>query len=88
MSCNGLSASIQPMCAQAITALREALAQPQDEDDLTIAYMVGFEKGKDYMKEKAAKVCEKEMQAWIKFDEDCHEASATKKCAAAIRSMK
>jgi hypothetical protein len=46
-------------------------------DDLTIAYMVGYEKGKDETKEKAAKVCE-EYQ-----DPFCGAAMAE-----AIRSMK
>jgi hypothetical protein len=38
--------------------------------------------------EKAAKVCEAEAESWNEFDEDCYEASASKRCAAAIRSMK
>jgi len=38
--------------------------------------------------EKAAKVCDEEMQGWIEFDGNCREASASKRCAAAIRSMK
>jgi hypothetical protein len=47
-------------------------------DDLTIAYMVGFEAGKEATKEKAAKVCEgMPMSNWFQSD-----------CAAAIRSMK
>ena len=33
---------------QAITAIKEALAQPEQEpDDLTIAYMAGLSRGKD-----------------------------------------
>jgi hypothetical protein len=45
-------------------------------EDLTTAYMVGFENGKDYMKEKAAKICDD------KHDYMCSRA------AAAIRGMK
>lgn len=51
----------------------------ESNQDLTIAHMVGFEKGKDYMKEKAAKVCESEKFAvW----------ETAERIAAAIRSMK
>ncbi len=80
-----------------ITALREALAQPQGEpvflsyDDPLISetikndplYIRGYEAAIEATKEKAAKVCE---ELWAN---DKHNAvSGADVCAAAIRSMK
>ena len=48
-----------------------------ENQDLTLAYMTGFERGKDYMKEKVAKVCEN-FDQWYSVDELIEE----------IRSMK
>ena len=71
-----------------------------ENQDLTLAYMTGFEKGKDYIKEKAVKVCEEALQttkdakAMLKADEIIEKSVAAgaiyqaEKLAAAIRSMK
>ena len=37
-------------------------------------------------REACAKVCDEEAESWNEFDYACGEASATKKCAAAIRA--
>jgi len=55
----------------------------KDADDLTIAYMVGYEKGKDETKEKAAKLCESEA---VLFDIVGAYETANH-CAKAIRGM-
>ena len=37
-------------------------------------------------REACAKVCDEEAESWNEFDYACGEASATKRCAAAIRA--
>ena len=54
----------------AMKAIKEALAQPEQEsDDLTIAYMSGFHAGKN--KDAPQPKPEQEPVAWMREDEDC-----------------
>ncbi len=54
----------------AMKAIKEALAQPEQEsDDLTIAYMSGFHDGKN--KDAPQRKPDQEPVAWMREDEDC-----------------
>ncbi len=81
---NGFIEQLERFAALVAEAERKHIESNQD---LTIAHMVGFEKGKDYMKEKAAQVCDAEFEMLHKYGRKV-EAVAALNCAAAIRSMK
>jgi hypothetical protein len=76
-------------CAlQALSDIHQEIEKPQGDDDLTIAYMVGYEKGKDYTKEKAAKIADAELMNTNMLTSLPPKSSAAWNIAAAIRSVK